>query len=89
MGSPCPRAYRQNQDLRDYRIFRIPRRASLTCKRAFVFVLAGFSVMAKSASRASEILQATLARYRMLFAKEPNVNGRQKKALSALATFGW
>ena len=30
-----------------------------------------------------------LARCRMLFAKEPNVNGRQKKILTALATFGW
>ena len=45
--------------------------------------------MAKNASRASEIPQATLARCRMPFAKEPNVNGRRKKALSALATFGW
>jgi len=34
-------------------------------------------------------IQAMLARCRMLFAKEPNVNGRQKKVLSALATFGW
>ena len=45
--------------------------------------------MAKNASRASEIPQATLARCRMPFAKEPNVNGLRKKALSALATFGW
>ena len=45
--------------------------------------------MAKSASRASEIPQATLARRRMPFAKEPNVNGRRKKILSAPATFGW
>ena len=34
-------------------------------------------------------IQAPLARCRMSFAKEPNVNGRRKKALSALATFGW
>ena len=34
-------------------------------------------------------IQAMLAHYRMLFAKEPNVNGRQKRILTALATFGW
>ena len=33
-------------------------------------------------------VQAMLAHYRLLFAKEPNVNGRQKKILSALAGFG-
>ena len=31
-------------------------------------------------------IQAMLARCRMLFAKEPNANGRRKKILS---TFGW
>ena len=34
-------------------------------------------------------IQAMLARCRMLFAKEPNANGRQKKMMSTLATFGW
>ncbi len=33
-------------------------------------------------------VQAMLAHYRLLFAKEPNVNGRQKKILSALVSFG-
>ena len=34
-------------------------------------------------------IQAMLAHYRLLFAREPNVNGRQERILAALETFGW
>ena len=47
------RASRQNQDSRDYRIFKIPpARLFRNCRRLSVFVLGGFTVMAKSATRA-------------------------------------
>ena len=32
-------------------------------------------------------VQSMLAHWRLLFANEPNVNGRQKRVLSALASF--
>ena len=42
--SPAERLSRQNQDLRDYRIFRIlPARFRAASERSSVFVLAGFS----------------------------------------------
>ena len=47
----------QNQDLRDYGIFRILAARLLTGGRSFIFGLAGFSVMAKSVAGRGEILK--------------------------------